>query len=567
MVILNCDHYGALSQMIVLRYKFHENEKAILLISQDNSKTDIYRALEDKRIFDKVIPYNSGIGCFEGNKERANQVICDYFHELFQETGTDLAGIDKVYISSDMTCPFGVFAYNKRMEYSVVEFGSGQLAAIDRWEWRERSGGADRAYSELLRETSALTGDENLLETYILVLPRPQEKYFSTHKRMVYVDFTKELSLLPNEVKEKILSIYNISRNDYHAIDTLVLTNSRGILTQTGIPEPEFPYLYQLLLDYYVTNAGNVVFKRHPYGLIHYTGKIPGIGNLNGILPIEFIALFRDMRIKNVLVAESTSVDKIKPYVDNVIAAGAVYYRNQHFLMLHQLYVTYSLVGSIGDHDINFCQTINPDFLQRYLCYVFPQYNSKELNSVNPNILNGKIFTVVDCCPPTKEADICNGLQNASKDAITVFLNSNNSFDFYDAERPELLDQMIPVKITKTALRDGILEDLSDEYIYVFSKNPEVREKVRAFSISKTLYYTGIGIKVAPLAASEIDLIKMEIRLASTRTTLKKAINRLAESRKDRVPENSEIDLPKLKRCVENMETVLREVANCLTEW
>lgn len=568
MVIFNCNHYGALSQMIVLRYKFHKNEETVLLISRDSSKTDIYQALEDKKFFDKVIPYNMDIGSFEGNKERATQVICDYFQNLFQEAGINLIAAEKVYISSDTTCPFGIFAYKKRIAYSMVEFNPGQLTNFKRYEYREKDGNADRAYSELLREASALTGDENLVETYVLVLPRPREKSFSTHKRTVYIDFTKELSLLSDEVKEKILSVYHISSSDFTAIDTLILTNSKGILKQSGLPEEKFPYLYQLLLDYYVTNAGRIVVKRHPYGLLHYTGRIPDMaGNINGLLPIEFIAFFQDVKIKNVVVVESTSVDKIAPYVNNVFAAGMDYYRNQHFQMLHQLYVAYSLAGSIGDQNIEFYQTLKLNFLQRYLHYVFPQYGSKELKGVDPNTLKGNAFTVIDRCPPTKEADICDGLQNAGEDAITVFLNSDESFDFYDSNRPELLDQMIPVKITKTALRENILADMEDEYIYVFAKDAEVREKVRTFSLSKTLYYTGIKIEVVPLEASEIDLIKMEIRLRSVEVSLKKAANQLTELRKTASLEDSDIDLTKMKICLEDMETARKEIVNCLTEW
>lgn len=566
MVIFNCDHMGFLSQMLVLRYKFHKNEKAILLIAQDHSKTDIYHALEEKKIFDIVIPYNSAKGCLEGSKERVNQAICNYFDNLFQEASIDLTMIDKVYIACDILGAFGIYAYNKRIKYSMVEVHPGQLTAFIRYTRAVARGFASKCYGELLQETSALSGDEKLTEENILVIPRPQDEDYSTSKRTIYLDYTKELANMSNEIKMKVLRIYNVNSDDIHAIDTLVLTNSRGVLTLSGLPEAKFPYLYQLLLDYYVTNAGNIVIKRHPNGLIHFTGTIPGVaGNLNGNFPIEFIAFFQNVRIKNVVVVDSNAIDKIKPYVDNLVAAGGAYFKNHH--LMHQLYVAYSLVESIGNQNINFRLTNNFDFFQRYLHYVFPQYRSKELKSIDPNNLEDNVFTVIDSCPPTKEANICNGLQKADKDAITVFLNSNNSFDFYDIMRPELLDQMIPVKITKTAIRDDILADLSDEYIYVFSKDSMVREKVRAFSMSKTLYYTGIEIKVTPLQDSEIDLIKMEICLKGIGITLKKAVNCLTKFREVTVPENSEIDLIKQEMCLKDIETATKEFVNCLTEW
>lgn len=567
MVIFVCCHYGFLSQMLVLRYKFHRNEKVILLIAKDSSRADIYCELENKKIFDKVIPFVFNKGRLNGNKERIKQVICNYFDSMFQENTIDLAAVDKVYIACDVSNSFGIYAYNKCIKYSMVEVAPGRLSDFSRYELFKGSDEVDKSYIELQREASALTGDEKLAEEYVLVIPRPQDKNYSTNKRMVYLDYTKELANLPNEIKEEILSIYNVSRNDFNIIDTLILTNNSGsISSRAGLREPKFPYLYQLLLDYYVAKAGNIVIKRHPYGLVHYTGKIPDIaGNLNANFPIEFIALFDDVRIKNIVVAGSTAVDKIRPYVDNAIEAGLGYYSN--YYLLHRLYAAYSLLGSISNQSINFHQSLDLDFLQRYLYYIFPQYGSKELKRVDPNILEDNAFTVISSCPPTKEANICNGLQNAGKDAIIVFLNSNNNFDFYDVKRPELLEQMIPLKITKMPLRDDVLADMSDEYIYVFSKNSEVREKAKTFSVSRTLYYTGIEIKVVPLEDSEIELIKTEIRLAGMKTILDKAVGQLAETRKTTFPETSNIGLVKMKMSLEDMETAIKKVVNCLPEW
>lgn len=529
MIIFNCGHYGDLSHMIVLRYKFHKNEKSVLLIIQDDSKADVYRALEEKKIFDKVIPYNGFIGRFEGNKERTNQVICDYFCQLFQEADIDLAAIGRVYIATDLSGAFGIYAYNKCIGYSIVESCPGQLD-FSRYEYIENvwyKGRVSITHAELIRETSALTGDERLVEKYVLVLPRPQDKSFSTHKRMLYVDFTKELSHLPSEVKEKILSIYNVSCNDFTAIDTLILPNSAGYL---GVPMAKYPYLYQLALDYFVANAGSVAIKDHPNGLTDYAKKIPGVISLDRNFPIDFISLLQDVRIKNVVALHSTSIDKIRPYVDNTIELGRGYFTKQLFQILHQLYVTYSLIESISDQSVNFHQMYNFRFLQKYLHYVLPQCESKELNSIDPASLNGNAFNVVVCCPPIKKIDICSDPQKGDKYIITVFLNDSNGFDFCDVKGPELLDQVIPIKITKTALREDILADMSDEYIYVFVKDAETRKKVRTFSLSKTLYYTGIEIKVAPLEDSEIGLIKNKI-------------------------------------CLEDMETAVREIVNCLTEW
>lgn len=537
MVIFNCDHYAALSQMIVLRYKFHKDEKAVLLIGHvdafDNLKTDIYRPLEDKKIFDKVITYDQGIGTFEGNKERANQVICDYFQKLLQEHGIDISDIDKVYFFPDLHGSFGVFAYNKRIRYSMVESFLGEYSDFSLYGSMEKIGAADGAHTELLRETSALTGDESLIERFFLISPRPLDRNMNTHKRMVYIDYTKELSLLPNEVKEKILSIYHINRNDFAAIDTLVLPNSVGFLECSGLSEAEFPYLYQLVLDYCVADAGNVVIKKHPISidLADYVGKMPGaVGSIDGIFPIELIAWFQNVRIKNVLSIKSSSTDKIRSYVDNDIKMGNGYCARRLFQLMHRLYVTYSLVESVDNQSIKFHHMCNYRFLKKYLGYVFPQCESKELNSVEPDDLNGNAFTMVVSCPPAHNADTCDGLQNDGKNVITVFFNGNNGFDFYDVKGTELLDQVIPIKITKTALREDILADMSDEYIYVFAKDAEIREKIRAFSLAKALYYTGIEIKVAPLEDSELELIRRGI-------------------------------------CLEDMETARREVVNCLTEW
>ena len=110
-------------------------------------------------------------------------------------------------------------------------------------------------------------------------------------------------------------------------------------------------------------------------------------------------------------------------------------------------------------------------------------------------------------------------------EAIAVFMNSDNRYDFYHLNKRELIDFIVPVRIQKIARSNDVNMDLQDEYIYVFSKNAEIREKVRNYECSKMLEFTGVEVRVTPLTKQEEENLLIKMRLAAAERDLSEVMD------------------------------------------
>lgn len=526
MVLFVCDHYAGLTEMIALRYTYHTNQECILLIGADKTKEAVYQELEKNKIFNRILQYNCRIGAKEGDINKTRQTICHYFDTLFSDNGIAIQQTSKIYTCSDLLSGFPIYLTQKGISYAMCELSANQLADLHRYDASRECNDADEAYVALEKECCSLHGHPKLTIQYFLD-PETTAVGHLPKDRIVVFDVLEKLKAIKDaDIKEKILNSFSRDFVKQKIIDTLIITNSTGYMKHSGLADHQTPLLYELLLDYYAKDPEKLYLKLHPYC---WSGKdflteFTDATVLSQNFPLELIGLCDDIHISQAVLINSTATNKIKSQIGNEVNTGYSFYKN--FRLLHQLFVCYSLVEYLKYETGSFHQKVKDyNFLCKFLEYVFPLYSKKEIKGINLNILNGKIFTVIDSCPPTGMANICTGLKHASKDAITAFLNVDNRYDFYSAKDPELAEDMVPLRIKKIPLRNHVLANLDNEYVYIFSKDEVTRSKVRQFSLRKQLKYTGIEIQVEPMTMEEEEKVRLNMRLAAVERDLSEVMS------------------------------------------
>lgn len=516
MVVYHCDHYGAFTQLLALRFRRHPNDSAVLVCSNNGERTEVLKRLEENKVFDYVISFPSEMAITMDNHEMILNIIKDFFDEAFSKKGIKIENASEIYTSTDLEGTFAFYLNVKKIKYVLMETLEGQLFDEHRYEIYLEMGTGSKEYVNLQKQYRVLTYDCEMVKKCILYPQTIKKVPDKTRVKFEVFDFDKELKRLPDSAKRKIMDSYQLNVELFRKPHCLVLPNSAGFTWQSGLPREKYALVYQLLVDYYRQSPANdsLLIKPHPYGFINFADNFENAVIIDRSFPIELLSLYSDIIINESISIHTTATSKIEGMITTKTTSGIAFFKA--FRYIHKLYGAFSLARQLINEGTRFHQYVeDTDFLKSFVKQVFPELD-REFWGINPNILKGNILTIIDSCVPTRGYNICNGLQNASEDAITIFLDVDNSHCFYDMYHIGLLEDMVPVRIRKCPLRKHIIENLEDEYLYIFSKKEEVRNRIRTFSIHRVLHYTGVKLSIVPMEDIEIENLKLKMRLGET---------------------------------------------------
>ncbi len=123
--------------------------------------------------------------------------------------------------------------------------------------------------------------------------------------------------------------------------------------------------------------------------------------------------------------------------------------------------------------------------------------------------------------------DIIGMLKKAAGDAIIIFINSRADYCFYDYFQKDLFRFTTPVTLTKKILREeDCYAPLTDETIYVFTKNKEMTQMAEKLIADEKLNASGIEIVLPELTPEQRQIKALEGILAATEERLLYYINK-----------------------------------------
>ena len=506
--IFHTDHRGGLSRLVTLRLNRFADHSAVLLIYDGDSEyKEIFRKYEENGIFDKVLFFNHGTTLKKNGKSAILNELCGYYDALSESGGISLENADVICTAGDIYNPFALYLSAKKKSYSIVELCDGQLSDKSRYDIAFNIGDISADFRELQTEYHVLCGEDGGFCERIFVsgvtLDRLDSKLYEsciTEK----TDFDADLKNTAPENRKKLLSCYHDDLNELFAdgqSTVLLLFNSLGYSRNAPYPDEKLPYIYQMLMDYYLASFDNIILKDHPNSFMTSSRNFPECRKISGYMPIEYINLTDGLKLSAVASISTTGISKIRERIGRNIEAGIGYFRATP--LLHRMYTAFSVYKFLGNFGQELHQKISSDeVMQTYIDNVFPELASK-IGGLNMNII-GNAFIVCGDCTPENGRNIINGLKNAHERAVVVFLNGNNAYDFISPDYPEVMDHILPIKVREEALENSLGVN-AERFIYLFSKDRSVIEKMKDFSISRRLKYSRMNISAFTVSGRESE--------------------------------------------------------------
>lgn len=325
-------HYGVILDIINYRYVYHKKDTCYLLVSGywSHSRNRFIDNLEKKGIFKKIIFYN----CNELYK-------CEIKEELIKKINTLFRSIEREldidfrktinFTHSELDDAFSIF----------TSLNDIKIKHLNPYPLTEEI--LEIAYNELYRQ--------GLVSDSFYSLQRETEA-LGVMGKQIEINFLETMEKLSVITKHKIMRC----TGGYTLPDKktcLLLTSSIGMMKSAGIEIDEIPFVYQLLLDYYVSVDDKLLIKPHPHSpdlTICFDKKMVLSGDIN----IEILRYGRSKLKKTYSVISATS-SKLRDIAKETIELGHGFF--QYHLLLP---VVNDLLNTFGNTDYSFYQ----DFIQ-----------------------------------------------------------------------------------------------------------------------------------------------------------------------------------------------------------
>jgi hypothetical protein len=275
-------------------------------------------------------------------------------------------------------------------------------------------------------------------------------------------------------------------------------------------------YSEQIALDYYTLPCDSIYLKSHPRTCLtndeanNYFGEC---AKSLGPLPIDFYPILPDIeqyKYKSVITFGSTSRGYSSLFSEKVISLSQQYWAT--YFIYNSIFTALSFAAQhLSEKAFVVSDTlyIQCEQLLKHLINL-----DKKISKIAyPPAIPAKSFLLVDAIPENLITTWMDILKKCPGDSVVCFTNILEDFAFYDES---LSLNFTPIRIRKEQLKDDTLDPLRDETIFIFTKNENIRQAARDFTLEKVLPRVGMKLAVEKLSVSEVIDIKQRASAACT---------------------------------------------------
>ncbi len=503
MIVFSISHAAALMQVITFRLTRYREEKdcVLLILGKDHEKFD--KNLIKAGIFSKIITFHfvphEGCTTVEELKERT----MTYYDNLLAEHGIDLTKAKELISSGDLHNYFYCYCHLKGYPQSALE--------MDAWHFSNEAlygfhavSLSEKIEAQLFLECRALSGDPESKtgnKRYLYAPTTRKDIRFISEKATEpsrvgdeVIDFDHLYKEVSPEDRKKVLEAFEIKNEK---VEHLILPNSKNFLILHGLCGKKAYLLYLILADLMVPFGETIMVKPHPASLKEdYEGAFFQMNQIDASIPIELLLYHEEFHLKSAYSGSYTALAKIEEKLDKMVDISPVIHDNYHLLLKTSVICELLSFLSVP----LYFTTYNAPrlFLEFFYdnCYQQEKYQGF-LNG--GNLLQTPLKTPV-CLVfhlhrinPNQFSDY---LETAPEDCLFVFPDITSLYDVPFAQTAEFLDNLCFLEIQKTKRREDSLVIEGTELFCLYTKNPEILEKTKEYSLSRNLNYTGITMDV-----------------------------------------------------------------------
>lgn len=492
--------------MVLHKIEKNNDKEAVLLIDKSMYESrhliGCVEKIADSGIFKSAIVINAA---FPQKADVSDEVysvqIVEYFDRKFDKNKYKLDDFEKIYTTNDTwKAEINLYFNLKQVEYTWVEvaqnnildnFFNGELSK----KYLFYSPLSKYAHPEILNVSA---NSKNVLDA----------------KNCEYITWDKNKALkdMSDINLEKLIHCFHVDIKDDFKKSALLVLNSFGfsesILSssyEVKLYNGEILYsrkdfysvLSQIALDFYVPENKKVYVKTHPHDPIEANEAKMLFGEKTELLtdaPFELIIEYfsrKNINFDIIVGYRSTSLELLEEKM-----------YNQSFLLGTDFLKTWTYYSSLL---ISLMLLAAIKFKKAYThAYIKSQLEQmNEIYDLNADFFdldqNNRSMPFSDSAVIINMSDdrYINGmypeLENISPTNMIIFINADTSPGFFEKK---YMPYFTPVKIRKMCSEITVTDIHRDETIWVYSTDPEVHKKIRAFSYNSTLSRTGITLNV-----------------------------------------------------------------------
>ena len=513
-----------LLEVITHKISYNNDKTTILCIS-----FDVVRRLKNyedlKLFFNSIVVYDNGVGNYSILQGRE---INSYFEGILKKENINLEKMEDIYLACGHHS-FGIFVAQKNIPFVYFEDGAG---AISRPEVLHRVESKFKRKDQLCLELGLYDGSNINIKKCICNF-NYQKKDFKPKENYEHFDLYDALCALNSSDREMIIKIFTkISHIDVDKPNSvLILTEHFANLRVISWEEQIF--LYQLYIDYFLPNKA-LIFKTHPDDLLYYKELFPGAQVINQKFPAELLPFLFKKKPDVISTISSTAIYGLSRCFDKFLVFDYNFTKKKEFYCLHKYYAALHVISSIGYSTFDIISygadtVILNNFLLTKDFENLRQYKIRGESYLKNLKYNKKSIIIFD--QPFKGSaeskEISKFLLTLDDESIVIFLNTDDTFCFYDYSYKKIWKNIIPVRLRKnkviTNVDSNVLDlvdksrNFADEYVYIYTKGEFAVDKCND---KKALPYSGMDIEITTFQDKDLQIKRLEGILAATEKRL-----------------------------------------------
>ena len=531
---------------IVHKLKMHKEDEAILFVYSGLQDLNTnYSRLKETRYFKDIyvvpeIEFRKNwtpLGEDASNDEIINNI--QGMVELIEEwLPIPISKEDELYIANDHWA-IGTYCIFKKIPYVYYEDGVGMLSKPDySYELVKKLNATHATMAKYMKAF----GLNECVKYKLADLENQSDGFYD--EKAVHFSLKENLQSLKSEDMSRLLYIFNAPNCGDAQNATILLTEhfvNMKRLTIEGQRE-----LYAILVDFFA--MGDTLFvKPHPNDFqISYVDLFKNAKMISRIFPSELLPYCFENKLKLALAACSTSVYGLKNVVNDTLRFDIDI--ENHYMYIFKYYAL-SLVSKILD-DYNIIE-INT---YRDLLDAFNIHYRSDGDSIK-----GKKLVVID----DKNTQMEVSAPKMVDSNILVYINSSEQGKLFQEKKlNNYKKNCVIIQITVNSNLDTKVINNRREYIYIYTVDKGVKEKLISLKKEKKMEYCGAILDVEALT----DDREMQVKLLEG--NLKAANYRIEKYKEEEVMYKNEIEelKEKLKKrdeeILDNLKIVLNNERN-----
>lgn len=497
-----------LLEAILYKQRVLKDDETVLMIGEPLSvKYKNYAVL--KKYFSDVIPFNISCNYADGYEDKRH-----YFDKLLKSHGFKLKDFDEIIVSAAHHA-FGIYLNQKGRNFIFMEDGAGMLSRSEHLKKVETD--IHESRGKAMASLGLFNGSNKYVKEIICDFSRQAAPFSPPDNAR---DFSVERAMrdIGDEEKEFIIKFFlNRARVDIPKNSAVIFTEYLAHLRI--IPFEYQCKIYQYLCDYFLTGY-NIVFKPHPDDLLYYGLLFKDAFIIRERFPAEILPYVFNNKPSLIAGISTTSIHNIKYAFDNILSFDFGCRRVSVIDSFHSYYIALKIIENLGIY-----KSFRP--IGAYMPLIDNMIAFGGIDMAGFHAEKGAslgasgLFIIDNITDIASKEDIINILDKAGGDCAAVFINSLKDICFYHKDRTDIYKHIIPIRIYKELLRENqVYEDDEPDTIYIWTKNENIKRKICAMSIEKTLGYTGIKIKKEAMTEESLRIAVLEGILEATEKRL-----------------------------------------------